>query len=73
MMIGVGLVYFSVEAPFANYFRRCIEIGMTDSEIRKNFPYLKVMYQEMVLNKLSVETIVRSNPNLEDLYLKIKD
>ena len=67
-----GPCYYSVESPFVQYFRRCEEIGMTETEIRKNFPYLEKMYKEMVLNELSIDSVNRTAPSLEKLYKSVK-
>lgn len=65
---SAGHIHLSVESPFIKYFDRCQEIGMTKSEIQKNFKYLDKYYGEMVTDKLSVETSYKLNPTLDKLF-----
>lgn len=60
--------YYGFESPFIKYFNRCKEIGMSKLDIQKNFKYLDKIYSDMVLDKLSVQSIYATNPSLDKLF-----
>ena len=68
MLLIDGFSCFELESPFVEYFNRCKEIGMTRLQIQKNFKYLDQYYEEMVINKLMIEIIFKSDPSLDKLF-----
>lgn len=63
-----GHVYYTIESPFIKYFDRCRAIGMTNAEIRKNFPILERYYKEMVSDCLTYTPGRPTSHSLELLF-----
>jgi hypothetical protein len=64
-----GHTYYSIESPFIKYFDRCRAVGMTNAEIKVNFPILKKYYKEMVTDCLPYNSGKSHNErSLESLF-----
>lgn len=63
-----GHTYYSIESPFVRYFDRCRAVGMTNAEIKVNFPILEKYYKEMVTDCLPYNPNRVSKHSLELLF-----